>query len=156
MQSRMRSSSAALRSRRSSSCAPVMVCRKARRLAGLAVPDIYPIENVALFANLPRTQLASLQDAATRHVYKAGEVIFEHGDPPEFLYIIEDGVVDIVLPARGEHITLASFETGSFFGELAVFDSQPRTATARSIGDTSVICIPLAAVASLLDSHPAA
>ncbi len=64
--------------------------------------------------------------------------------------------MDIVLPTMSEDVTLASFETGSFFGELAVFDHQPRTATARAATDTSVICIPLAAMAELIEGHPAA
>jgi uncharacterized membrane protein len=118
--------------------------------------EIYPIENVPLFSSLPPSQLEPLQAAAVRHLHKGGETIFNHGERPEFLYIVEHGVVDIVLPARGEDIILASFETGSFFGELAVFDNQPRTATARAATDTSLICIPLSVIARLLDGHPAA
>ena len=118
--------------------------------------EIYQIENVPLFRNLPPAQLQPLQNAAVRHLYKAGESIFSQGDLPEFLYSVEDGAVDIVLPAKGEEIILATFEAGSFFGELAVFDNQPRTATARAAMDTSLVCIPLSTIASLVDGHPAA
>jgi CRP/FNR family cyclic AMP-dependent transcriptional regulator len=109
--------------------------------------ETYQIENVPLFANLPPAQLEPLRKDAVRQLYKAGETIFNHGDLPEHLYIVEDGTIDIVLPAKGEEIILATLEAGSFFGELSVFDSQPRTATARATADGSLICIPLASIA---------
>jgi CRP/FNR family transcriptional regulator, cyclic AMP receptor protein len=55
-----------------------------------------------------------------------------------------------------DDVTLATFEAGAFFGELAVFDHQPRTAIARAAADASLICIPLEAVADLIETHPAA
>jgi uncharacterized membrane protein len=118
--------------------------------------DTYRIENVPLFANLPEVQLEPLRKDAVRQIFKAGETIFNHGDLPEHLYIVEEGVVDIVLPARGEEIILASLEAGSFFGELSVFDSHPRTATARVASDTSLICIPLSSIAALTNRSPTA
>jgi CRP/FNR family transcriptional regulator, cyclic AMP receptor protein len=111
--------------------------------------EIYQIENVPLFANLPRAQLEPLRKDAVRQLYNAGETIFNHGDLPEHLYIVEEGVIEIVLPAKGEEIILATLEAGSFFGELSVFDSHPRTATARATADASLICIPLASIAAL-------
>jgi len=118
--------------------------------------EAYKIDSVPLFSNLPPAQLAVLMEAAVRRLYRAGETIFRHGEPPESLYIVESGVVDIVLPGSAEEIIVASFEAGSFFGELAVFDNEPRTATARAADEASVICIPLKTVAELLESHPLA
>jgi CRP/FNR family cyclic AMP-dependent transcriptional regulator len=118
--------------------------------------ETYQIENVPLFANLAQAQLEPLRKDAVRQLYKAGETIFNHGDLPEHLYIVEEGVIDIVLPAKGEEIILASIEAGSFFGELSVFDSRPRTATARATADTSLICIPLTSIAALTNRSPTA
>ena len=118
--------------------------------------ETYQIENVPLFANLTRAQLEPLRKDAVRQLFKAGEIIFNHGDLPEHLYIVEEGVIDIVLPAKGDEIILASLEAGSFFGELSVFDSHPRTATARATVDASVICIPLASIAALTNRSPTA
>jgi len=55
-----------------------------------------------------------------------------------------------------DDITVATFEAGSFFGELGVFDNEPRTATARAIVDTSLICVPVNAMADLIENHPGA
>lgn len=118
--------------------------------------EVYPIENVPLFANLGPNQIEPLKKDASRQLFKSGETIFSHGDAPEYLYVVEEGVIDIVLPAKGEEIILASIEAGSFFGELAVFDNHPRTATARAAADASLICIPLASIAALTNRSPTA
>jgi uncharacterized membrane protein len=116
----------------------------------------YPIENVPLFTDLPPAQLEPLKESAVRLLYRPGEAIFQQGDLPEYLYIVEEGEVDIVLPAQGEELIVASFQSGSFFGELAVFDNEPRSAAARACVETSLIGVPLSAIASLLHEHPAA
>ncbi len=120
------------------------------------MPELYPLHEVPLFRNLPAKQLAALQTAAMRKLFNPGENIFDIGDTTEVLYIVENGGIDIVLPSAGEEIILASFETGSFFGELSIFDRQPRTATARASQETSLITIPGAAVIALIDGYPPA
>src|SRR5207302_10395591 len=116
----------------------------------------YPIENVPLFTNLPPSQLEPLKKAAVRLLYQPGESVFQQGDLPEYLYIVEEGEVDIVLPAQGEELIVASFQSGSFFGALAVCDNQPRSAAARACVDTSLSCVPLSGRASLRRAHLAA
>jgi CRP/FNR family transcriptional regulator, cyclic AMP receptor protein len=116
----------------------------------------YQLESVPIFRNIPSSQLAPLREAAARLVYKSGATILHQGDVPKYFYIVEEGIVDIVLPAVSDDIILATFEAGSFFGELAVFDHQPRTATARAATDASLIAIPLNAIAELIERHPPA
>lgn len=118
--------------------------------------DHFPLESIPLFRNLPPTQHAALDRAATRQLYKAGETIFRLGEAPEFIYIVESGGIDVLLPSEGKEIILASFAEGSFFGEMAIFDKQPRNATARANEDTALICIPGTAVEALFDSYPLA
>jgi len=120
------------------------------------VDDAYQLENVPLFKNIPSDQLEPLRKASVHQVYGAGAPIFRQGDIPKFMYIVERGLVDIILPTMSEDVTLASFEAGSFFGELAVFDHQPRTATARAATDTELLCIPHEVIADLVERHPAA
>ncbi len=116
----------------------------------------YPLEHVPIFRNVPSSQLDPLRAAAVRQVFGSGGAIFRQGDIPKYFYIVEEGGVDIVLPTMSDDITLASFEAGTFFGELAVFDHQPRTATARAAMETHLICIPLEAIADVIERHPQA
>jgi CRP/FNR family transcriptional regulator, cyclic AMP receptor protein len=114
------------------------------------------LTDVPLFEGIPAPLLAPLREGTVVRSYAQGETVFSHGDVPRYLYVVQSGQVDILLPAMAEHITLATFDPGSFFGELAVFDHQPRSATAQAAVDTILICVPLDRVAELLDSHPAA
>jgi len=116
----------------------------------------YPLEHVPLFRNIPSSQLEPLRAAAAPQVFGGGAAVFRQGDIPKFFYIVEEGAIDIVLPTMTDDVTIASFEAGSFFGELSVFDHQPRTATARAATETRLTCIPLEAIANLLEQHPQA
>jgi uncharacterized membrane protein len=114
------------------------------------------LQSVPLFAGIPADFLRPLQEEASAREYAEGELVFRQGDIPRHLFVVERGGVDIVLPALGDDIIVASFEAGSFFGELAVFDHQPRNASARAAADTRIIAIPLDAIAALLEHHHAA
>ncbi len=118
--------------------------------------EIYPIDRVPLFSGLTKKLLEPLQASAVRHLHEPGESIFRQGDAPEYLYIVEEGEVDIAVPARAGELIVATFQAGSFFGEMAIFENRPRSATARATAATKLLCIPLAAIASLLDRHPEA
>ncbi len=81
-----------------------------------------------------RAHEASLVDVA-RHLrrrrFRRGEVIFHQGDPGDALHLVSSGAVKIVLPsAEGDEAIIATLGSGDFFGELALLDGAPRSATA--------------------------
>jgi CRP/FNR family transcriptional regulator, cyclic AMP receptor protein len=118
--------------------------------------DHYPLDRIPLFRQLPPEQIQTLQEAAQPRPFREGETIFTQGEAAEALYIVDSGRVDIVLPAEGGEIVLASFAAGSFFGELGLFDQQPRNATARAASDAALIRIPAQAILGLIDRYPSA
>src|SRR5215813_11708086 len=79
------------------------------------------LSRVHLFRDLPEEQLTSLVGHCERMLFEPGDVIFKKGDSADWLYIVESGAVEIVIPSEGEDIVLATFSPGSFFGELGVF-----------------------------------
>ncbi len=114
------------------------------------------LQDLILFRSLPADLLQPLQAAAERREFVAGAAIFQHGQAPDYFYVVESGAVDIMVPAQAGEIVVASFEPGSFFGELAVFDRQPRSATACATIDSVLVCIPLQGIAALVENHPPA
>jgi CRP/FNR family transcriptional regulator, cyclic AMP receptor protein len=97
---------------------------------------------MVLFAELPPSRLAELAQMVRRRTYRRGETIFHKGDPGNSLYLITDGQVKIVLPSdTGEEMTLGVLQTGDMFGELALFDGLPRSATMVAVENTEVLLL---------------
>lgn len=67
--------------------------------------------------------------------FKAGEIIFRHGDPAEELYIVKSGKVEIRLGNR----LLDTLPELSIFGEMALIDHSPRSATVFAATDATVV-----------------
>ena len=86
-----------------------------------------------------------------REVYVAGEFIFHEGESGDCAYIIESGKVAILISALGHEHPVAQVGSGEIFGEIALLDSQPRTATAKCVEKTVLIPIQRKLVNTLLD-----
>lgn len=73
--------------------------------------------------------------------YAAGEEIFRMGDRGRNAYIIERGKVEVSVARDGEKIVIAELGTGEMFGEMAMIDDAPRSATVTATEDTEVVVI---------------
>ena len=73
--------------------------------------------------------------------YKEGEVIFHQGDIGNTMFVIQDGEVEAVAEFNGEEYRLRSMGPNEFFGEMALFEKEVRTATIRAIRATRVLTI---------------
>lgn len=71
----------------------------------------------------------------------AGTVLFHEGDRGEDMYIIQSGKIKISKRIRGVEKTLATLEKGEFFGEMAILNDKPRSATAETIEDCEMLSI---------------
>jgi CRP-like cAMP-binding protein len=71
----------------------------------------------------------------------AGEVLFTEGDPGRDMFVIQSGKVQLTRRARGGDQHLATLPAGEFFGEMAVVNNQPRSATATVIEDARLLVI---------------
>jgi len=80
-------------------------------------------------------------DPVFRRTFPSGTPIFDEGDLGQAAYIIEEGVVEIFSRREGTDTVLAELGPGEIFGEMALIDNDPRSASARSIGDTRVVVI---------------
>jgi CRP-like cAMP-binding protein len=75
-------------------------------------------------------------------IYKDGEVIIHQGSTGDSMYVIQGGRVEVVQHSdSGEEQHLAFLERGDFFGEMAVFEKETRSATVRASGEARVLRI---------------
>ncbi len=100
------------------------------------------LSQVPFFSDLPSDTLAGLSERFHRRHFGKDQVIFHKDDVGSTLYIIMAGKVKIVLPsAEGENVIVAILSTGDFFGELSLFDGEPRSATAISTDSSEILTL---------------
>ena len=86
--------------------------------------------------------------------FAAGSQVFQEGDPGDGLYVILEGVVDIKAKlVSGNDYVLSRMEPGDYFGEMAVFDGEPRSATAVTREAVEAIFIPVQVVQGLVERN---
>ncbi|MBU6120205.1 cyclic nucleotide-binding domain-containing protein [Hymenobacter siberiensis] len=96
-----------------------------------ALERVVVLKSTALFATTPENVLSSIVPIMKEVTFREGEEIFAKGDIGTSLFILHDGQVGIFNGPQ----QLATFGPGDFFGELALLDAEPRSATAAALSE---------------------
>lgn len=91
------------------------------------------LSHAPVFAGLPRRFLGRLAAQLFEKHYEAGDLVFSEGDPGNALFVVLEGSVAITRASSREEKTLHVMDAGSSFGELALIDDLPRSASARVV-----------------------
>ncbi len=117
--------------------------------------DLVPtLASVPLLAELDRKTLERLAEHAKRRTYAAGEAIVTQDAPASALYIILSGHVSVERGEGGSSEAVGELGAGDFFGELALIEEHPRTATVRATEPTECILFVAWEFTALLKEHP--
>ena len=107
------------------------------------------------FSHLPVLLQDSLLAAARLRRLTAGQLLFKRGDAPCGLYAVLEGAVRIgTVSEQGKEALLSLVEAPHWFGEICLFDGQPRTHDAFSAGPCTLLHIPQTTLLKLLDEQP--
>lgn len=109
---------------------------------------------VDIFAPLSAEETAMLAQAATSHVFAPGETVIRAGDAGSSMFVVHNGRVDVQLNENGRARTVATLSEGAFFGEMALFTGEPRTANIVALEETEVLEIGHAAMKQVFDTNP--
>lgn len=100
------------------------------------------LSKVELFDGLTPQELSDVARICTQHEYRTGQVITTQGETGGELYVIADGFVEVVVSPSGQNPsprTVVHLGRGQLFGEMALVDYGPRSATVKSIADHTLI-----------------
>jgi EAL domain-containing protein (putative c-di-GMP-specific phosphodiesterase class I) len=86
-----------------------------------------------------------------REIYNIGDIIFKEGDEGNCAYLIEEGMIEISVMNNDQALLINKIGKGELFGEVALIDHQPRTATAKALENSVLIAIQRSLVNELLD-----
>ena len=113
------------------------------RLVVVGPAVIESLAHIPFFAGLERPALERVAAGMRSRRFRRGEVIFHIGDPGDALFVIVDGQVKISLPSEtGDEAILATLRGGDVFGELALLDGAPRSASATAMSVTEAVVLP--------------
>lgn len=113
------------------------------------------LEKVDLFASATPDERAQIESYTSRRRYPRGTVIVAEGDSNQSLYVIVSGKVKVYLTdADGREIILRFQGPGEYFGELALLDDAPRSATVIGVEPTELLVLPKAGFERCLIEHP--
>lgn len=82
-----------------------------------------------------------MDTGALGKVYEDGEIIVRQGEVGDCMYVIQEGQVEVIAEEGGEEIHLAVRGEGEFFGEMAIFDRDVRSATVRAMGQVRALTV---------------
>lgn len=103
-----------------------------------------------LFRALTPEQRAQLAGYVSPRWFKTGEIVFSQGDPGDAMYLIRSGSFSV----ERDGAELARLEAGHHFGEMALIDGYPRSATVRALGQSEVLAISREAFADATHKIP--
>ena len=109
---------------------------------------------VDVFSPLSTDELRQLAKATAGHVFAPGETLIRAGDEGSSMFVVHNGRVAVQVSDPGGPRTVAELTEGNFFGEMALFTGEPRTANVVAIEETEVLEIGHAAMKHLFQTNP--
>lgn len=113
------------------------------------------LESIKLFSDLGPGDLEKLRAVSRELSFATNQIIFKEGDAGDGIFFVKEGTVQIsAVAGYGDSKILSRIPVGEFFGEMAVLDSQPRSATATADEPTTVYFISRKDMEDLLNHIP--
>ena len=99
------------------------------------------LTQIPVFQGLADEDCEALASRLTEKSVKAGDIVFAQGESGSSMYIVRSGTVQIYLPSvdGAPPVVLKDLRTGEYFGELALFDDKPRSASVRAVVDAVLL-----------------
>lgn len=113
------------------------------------------IRNCAMFHNVPDVALVSLAQFAKSKYVKNREIICRRGESGSSMFFIVSGKVNLNTDSdEGKELTFSILAPGDFFGEIALLDGGPRTATVKALEKTELLVIERRYFLPFLEKNP--
>lgn len=117
--------------------------------------DEFVLARVPLFAGLTSDDLSSIVAAGRKKTLGTGQIVFREGDPSDGLYLVLSGSVKVYKPNDdGTEVNLLIVGVSEYFGELALIDGGPRSASVESLEPCELFVLERETFVALLSQSP--
>jgi CRP-like cAMP-binding protein len=119
--------------------------------------DVRFLLRVKLFADVAEPHLSALWPRLGERRLRKGEVLFRAGAPGNEVFLIRSGTIVVSSPVQGRvEQVLAQLDPGDFFGEMSLFDEEPRSATVQAGTEAHLLLLDRQNFLQFLESNPRA
>jgi CRP/FNR family cyclic AMP-dependent transcriptional regulator len=94
--------------------------------------EVELLKGVPIFAKIEQSKLKLIAFTSERMTFPAGQELFHQGDHGDAMYVILDGVADVLIETPAGQIAIAELKKNGFVGEIALLCDVPRTATIKA------------------------
>ncbi len=115
----------------------------------------FALTQVPLFKDLPEASLDALASGAIQLEVPDGEFLFKEGDDATSFFVVIDGALELLRRKDGREVALRHAQKGEAFGLFGLFSAQIRAASARAIGDCTILEISSEKLQALLANDDA-
>jgi len=113
------------------------------------------LKSIPIFSTLNGRELKKVEQIVHLRNYQAQEVVFRQSEPGVGMYVVRSGEVDIVYDlGKSSAQQLAHLEVGDFFGEMALWDEAPRSASAVAVEPSELIGLFRPDLLDLIERNP--
>lgn len=116
----------------------------------MAKPNTALLRNVRLFSDLDERDLESLADEFNERRFAAGQKVALEGEGGLMFFVVESG--ELSVEVHGESVS--TMGPGSAFGEIALIDRRPRTATVTAVSDVKAYGLPVFVFRPFVEARP--
>lgn len=114
------------------------------------------LDRVDLFEGLTDEHAELLMERSRVRTFAANTIVVSEGDEGNSLFVVQSGALKAFLTDNaGREVTLSLLDPGDYFGELALLDEAPRSASVAAVTKSEVLQIPRTAFLALIEVHPA-
>ena len=118
-------------------------------------PTVAALARTTIFGSLDEAALQRVADESVEASYRPGGVVFAQGDPGDCLYVVTSGRLKLQVRIRGlDTLMLTTLRAPDTFGELAVIDRGPRSATVVALEPSTLLAVARSTVLALLSDRP--
>ncbi len=113
------------------------------------------LKKVPIFADLSKRDLERLAKLMVPRKVASGEIIIKENDQAAGFFVVSDGKVEAIRGMGGDHEQkLATFGPGDFFGEMALFEGFPRSASVRAVEESECLAMTRWDFMAEMKNHP--
>ncbi len=125
-------------------------------LAPLTLPDIIlRLKGVAIFKELTINELAAVASVTQQKSFPENSIVIKEGEPGDTLYLIIEGQVAVCKrQPDGSNLELDKINAGDYFGEMALFENIPRTATIRTLSACHILSVNKLEFEEIVHEYP--